>query len=146
MQTGFLWHGNIEHDDIGHVLLRQLHRDATVGRFGHHFDTGVGIEHVAQPFADERVIVGVNKFKVDIEPEPKAFPIDPQLQVDQVASLKKFKANRDMALVKAKLDDVTAAARGTQNLLYPMKEALRANATLGEVSDALREVFGVYQP
>jgi len=95
---------------------------------------------------DERVIVGVNKFKVDVEPEPKAFPIDPQLQVDQVASLKQFKANRDMALVKAKLDDVTAAARGTQNLLYPMKEALRANATLGEVSDALREVFGVYQP
>jgi methylmalonyl-CoA mutase N-terminal domain/subunit len=95
---------------------------------------------------DERVIVGVNKFKVDTEPEPKAFPIDPQLQVDQVASLKKFKAERDTALVTAKLADVTAAARGTQNLLYPMKEALRANATLGEVSDALREVFGVYQP
>jgi methylmalonyl-CoA mutase N-terminal domain/subunit len=95
---------------------------------------------------DERVIVGVNKFKVDVEPEPKAFPIDPRLQVDQVASLKNFKANRDTALVKAKLDDVTAAARGTQNLLYPMKEALRANATLGEVSDALREVFGTYQP
>ena len=95
---------------------------------------------------DERVIVGVNKFKVDVEPEPKAFPIDPQLQVNQVASLKQFKANRDMALVQAKLDEVTAAARGTQNLLYPMKEALRANATLGEVSDALRAVFGVYQP
>jgi methylmalonyl-CoA mutase N-terminal domain/subunit len=44
------------------------------------------------------------------------------------------------------LADVTAAARGSQNLLYPMKEALRANATLGEVSDALREVFGIYQP
>ena len=95
---------------------------------------------------DERVIVGVNKFKVDVEPEPKAFPIDPKLQVEQVASLKKFKADRDMNLVKAKLADVTDAARGTQNLLYPMKEALRANATLGEVSDALREVFGTYQP
>ncbi|MBM3730273.1 MAG: methylmalonyl-CoA mutase [Actinobacteria bacterium] len=95
---------------------------------------------------DERVIVGVNRFKVDVEPEPKAFPIDPLLQVDQVASLKKFKADRDAALVGAKLDDVTAAARGTQNLLYPMKEALRAHATLGEVSDALRTVFGVYQP
>ena len=43
-------------------------------------------------------------------------------------------------------DEVTAAARGTQNLLYPMKEALRAGATLGEVADVLREVFGVYQP
>jgi methylmalonyl-CoA mutase, N-terminal domain len=39
---------------------------------------------------------------------------------------------------------VRAAARGTDNLLYPMKESLRAGATLGEVSDALRDVFGVY--
>ena len=46
----------------------------------------------------------------------------------------------------ARLDDVRAAARGTQNLLPPMREALRARATLGEVSDALRDVFGVYQP
>ena len=43
-------------------------------------------------------------------------------------------------------EDLKAAARGTQNVLYPMKEALRAHATLGEVSDALREVFGVYRP
>ena len=57
-----------------------------------------------------------------------------------------FKADRDDALVAARLQDVGDAARGTQNLLYPMKEALRANATLGEVSDALREVFGVYRP
>ena len=57
-----------------------------------------------------------------------------------------YKANRDHELVKARLQDVADAARGTQNLLYPMKEALRADATLGEVSDALREVFGVYQP
>ena len=48
--------------------------------------------------------------------------------------------------MQARLDDVRAAARGTQNLLDPMKEALRANATLGEVSDALRDVFGVYRP
>ena len=46
----------------------------------------------------------------------------------------------------AALADVAAAARGTQNLLYPMKEALRVMATLGEVSDVLRNEFGVYQP
>ena len=63
-----------------------------------------------------------------------------------MASLKAYKANRDQELVKARLADVAEAARGTQNLLYPMKEALRADATLGEVSDALRDVFGVYQP
>ena len=52
----------------------------------------------------------------------------------------------DQAKVQARLDDVRAAARGTQNVLPVMKEALRADATLGEVSDALRDVFGVYHP
>jgi methylmalonyl-CoA mutase N-terminal domain/subunit len=57
-----------------------------------------------------------------------------------------FKANRDMAQVSARLAEVSETARGTGNLLPPMKEALRVGATLGEVSDALREVFGTYQP
>ena len=95
---------------------------------------------------DERVIVGVNKFTVDSEPEPNVFPIDPSLAVNQIARLKKFKENRDQAKVQACLDAVRDAAKGTGNLLHPMKEALRAHASLGEVSDALREVFGTYQP
>jgi methylmalonyl-CoA mutase, N-terminal domain len=94
----------------------------------------------------ERILVGLNKFTVDSEPEPKIFPIDPALQVAQLARLKQFKADRDQAAVQARLDDVRAAARGTQNVLIPMKEALRSHATLGEVSDALRDVFGTYQP
>ena len=72
--------------------------------------------------------------------------IDPALQADQVARVTRFKANRDQAAVAARLDDVRAAARGTQNLLYPMRDALKANATLGEVSDALRDVFGIHRP
>ncbi|HLY84259.1 MAG TPA: methylmalonyl-CoA mutase family protein, partial [Acidimicrobiales bacterium] len=48
--------------------------------------------------------------------------------------------------VEAALADVAAAARGTENVLAPMKEALRRRATLGEVSDTLREVFGIHQP
>ena len=95
---------------------------------------------------DERVIVGVNKFTVDSEPEPNVFPIDPSLAVNQIARLKKFKENRDHERVQACLDAVRDAAKGTGNLLHPMKEALRAHASLGEVSDALREVFGTYQP
>ena len=95
---------------------------------------------------DERVIVGLNKFAVETEAEPKIFPIDPHLQVAQIARLKTFKADRDQAAVAARLDDIRAAARGTQNILVPMRDALRSNATLGEVSDALRDVFGVYQP
>ena len=94
----------------------------------------------------ERTIVGVNSFTVDVESDPTVFPVDPQLEVGQVTRLKAFKANRDQAAVQARLDDVRECAKGTANLLYPMKEALRAHATLGEVSDALREVFGTYQP
>jgi methylmalonyl-CoA mutase N-terminal domain/subunit len=94
----------------------------------------------------ERVIVGVNRFIEETGVEPEVFPIDPALQRQQVERLQQFKADRDQAAVAAALDDVRAAARGTQNLLPPMRVALKAHATLGEVSDALREVFGVYQP
>ncbi len=95
---------------------------------------------------DERVIVGLNKFTVDSEPPPAVFPIDPTLEGRQQERLAAYKADRDLDAVRARLDDVRAAARGTENLLYPMKESLRAGATLGEVSDALRDVFGVYHP
>jgi methylmalonyl-CoA mutase N-terminal domain/subunit len=109
------------------------------------------IEQAAYDYAksiddDERVIVGVNRFTVDDESEPEVFPIDPSLERGQRDRLAAFKADRDAALVAARLGDVADAARGSQNLLYPMKEALRARATLGEVSDALRDVLGVYQP
>jgi len=95
---------------------------------------------------DERVIVGLNRFTVDDDPEPDVFPVDPALEVGQKERLAAFKAGRDMAVVGPRLDAVTAAARTDENLLYPMKESLRVGATLGEVSDALREVFGNYQP
>ena len=95
---------------------------------------------------DERVIVGLNRFTVDGEPEPDVFPIDPSLETSQRERLAAFKENRDMTQVSARLAEVSETARGTGNLLPPMKEALRVGATLGEVSDALREVFGTYQP
>jgi methylmalonyl-CoA mutase N-terminal domain/subunit len=95
---------------------------------------------------DERVIVGLNRFTVDGEPEPDVFPIDPSLETAQRERLAAFKADRDLTLVSARLAEVSETARGTGNLLPPMKEALRAGATLGEVSDALRAVFGTYQP
>ena len=95
---------------------------------------------------DERVIVGLNRFTIDNEPEPDVFPIDPALEPTQKARLAAFKAARDQSAVRAGLEAVSAAARGTDNVLYPMKDALLAGATLGEVSDALRDVFGTYQP
>jgi methylmalonyl-CoA mutase N-terminal domain/subunit len=96
--------------------------------------------------ADEKIVVGVNKF-VDEELEPtEVFPIDAELQRSQVARVKRVRAERDQAAVDAALADVEAAARGTQNLLVPMKTALARMATLGEVSDVLRGVFGEFHP
>jgi methylmalonyl-CoA mutase N-terminal domain/subunit len=93
-----------------------------------------------------RVLVGVNKFTVDNEPASKITPANPMLEKEQVARLTQYKSGRDMAVVAACLNDLRAAAKSTDNVLIPMKAALRANATLGEVSDALRDVFGVYRP
>ncbi|MCK4177413.1 acyl-CoA mutase large subunit family protein, partial [Aciditerrimonas ferrireducens] len=94
----------------------------------------------------EKVVVGVNRFVEDQAEPAEVFPIDPALQEAQVARTRRVRAERDQAAVDAALADVAAAARGTQNLLVPMREALRRMATLGEVSDVLREAFGVYQP
>ncbi|HZD67237.1 MAG TPA: methylmalonyl-CoA mutase family protein [Acidimicrobiales bacterium] len=109
------------------------------------------IEKAAYAYAkavddEEKVIVGVNRF-VEDAPEPaEVFPVDPALQAAQQDRVREVRASRDQAGVEAALADVAAAARGTQNLLVPMKEALRRRATLGEVSDVLREAFGTYQP
>jgi methylmalonyl-CoA mutase N-terminal domain/subunit len=96
----------------------------------------------------EKVIVGVNKYVEDEAEEPEVFPIDPAFQQAQAERVRTLKAGerRDNDEVAARLADVRDAARGTQNLLHPMRAALAAKATLGEVSDALREEFGVYQP
>ncbi|MEP6660789.1 MAG: methylmalonyl-CoA mutase family protein [Acidimicrobiales bacterium] len=94
----------------------------------------------------ERVIVGLNKFTEHDGREPDLFPANPTLQAGQIERVRRFKADREADAVRAALNDVAAAARGTQNVLVPMREALRCRATLGEVSDALREVFGVYHP
>ncbi|HLG91959.1 MAG TPA: methylmalonyl-CoA mutase family protein [Acidimicrobiales bacterium] len=109
------------------------------------------IEQAAYAYAKavddkEKIVVGVNEY-VDDSPEPQeVFPIDPELQRRQAERVARVKAERDQAAVRAALERVAAAARGTQNLLVPMKEALRARATLGEVSDSLRAEFGIYQP
>ncbi len=94
----------------------------------------------------ERVVVGVNRF-VDAEERPIALQrISESDTARQVERLRALRASRDQAVVDAALATVVDTATGTGNLLPPMKEALRARATLGEVSDALRAVFGEYRP
>jgi methylmalonyl-CoA mutase, N-terminal domain len=96
--------------------------------------------------AGDKVIVGVNRF-VDAEAATtEVFPIDPELQRQQIERVRRTRAERDQAGVDAALADLEAASQGTQNLLVPMKEALVRRATLGEVSDVLRRTFGTYQP
>ena len=94
----------------------------------------------------ERTVVGVNRFTLDQEERYEPLRVDPTIEADQRARLEALRADRDDAAVKAALGRLQDAARGTDNLLYPMKEALAARATGGEVAHALREVWGVYQP
>jgi len=93
----------------------------------------------------ESVIVGVNRFVDDAGETVPALSVDPAAEQQQVDAVRRLRAGRDQTAVTAALSRVRAAAGGNANLLYPMKQALVAAATLGEVSDVLREVFGVYR-
>jgi methylmalonyl-CoA mutase N-terminal domain/subunit len=94
----------------------------------------------------ERPVVGVNRYEEQEEALPELQRIDEAEVAGQIERVRAVRAARDQAAVQAALASVTDTARGSGNLLYPMKEALRSGATLGEVSDALREVFGEYRP
>ena len=94
----------------------------------------------------ERTVVGVNRFTLDEEEPYEPLRVDPQIEVDQCSRLAALRAERDNQAVERALEAVREAARGTDNVLYPMKEALRLRATGGEVSHALRDVWGLYVP
>jgi methylmalonyl-CoA mutase, N-terminal domain len=96
--------------------------------------------------AGERVVVGVNRFHLDEEEPYEPLRLDATIEVKQARKLAALRAGRDQAGVEAALDDIRAAARGTGNVLYPLKEALKFRATVGEVCNALRDVWGVYRP
>ncbi len=108
------------------------------------------IEAAAYEFArsverGDKVVVGVNQFVESETTKADVFPIDVAQQQAQIERVRHLKEHRDQEGVRAALADVAAAARGTQNVLYPMKTALSCMATLGEVADVLREEFGVYR-
>jgi methylmalonyl-CoA mutase N-terminal domain/subunit len=94
--------------------------------------------------AGERVVVGVNKFTIDTDEPYEPLRVNPAIEAEQRARLKKLRAERGD--ISALLEAVREAARGSENVLYPMKEALKARATVGEVSTALRDVWGEYVP
>jgi methylmalonyl-CoA mutase N-terminal domain/subunit len=94
----------------------------------------------------ERTIVGLNAFRLDSEEPYEPLRVDPQIERDQVARLAALRADRDNTAVTDALRSLQDAAAGSENVLYPMKEALRLRATGGEVAHALRDVWGTYVP
>ncbi len=96
--------------------------------------------------AGQRIVVGVNRYQLDEDPQPDLQAIDQRIQQDQIERTEAVKHARDQAGVDAALTEVRAAARGRDNLLPPMREALVRRATLQEVCDVLRGEFGGYVP
>ena len=94
----------------------------------------------------ERVVVGVNRFTVEAEEHYEPLRVDPAIGEQQAQRLTTLRANRSNSEVEAALADISRAAESGENVLYPMKRALAAYATVGEVSDALRAVWGQYVP
>jgi methylmalonyl-CoA mutase N-terminal domain/subunit len=93
-----------------------------------------------------RVVVGVNKFDDDRPVPAPPFKHDPAVETARAEFLAEWRASRDRMACDAALLKLDAAARGSANLMPPILAAVSAHATLGEVSDALRAVFGVYRP
>ncbi len=92
----------------------------------------------------EKIVVGVNKFRLGEEHPPSTFRVDPELERLQIERLRQLRASRG-AGVNAKLDDLERAARGAENLMPKILAACEAMATVGEISDRLRKVFGEYR-
>jgi methylmalonyl-CoA mutase N-terminal domain/subunit len=94
----------------------------------------------------QRTVVGLNRFTVDVEDPYEPLRVDPAIEAKQCERLARLRTTRDNDEVKRQLDAMRQAADGTESVLLPMKAALAAHATVGEVCDALRDVWGAYRP
>ena len=92
----------------------------------------------------ERVIVGVNRFTEGEEEPIELHRIDPNAEKRQLERTARVRAERNADDAQRAVEAVRETARGEGNLLVPMRDALRARATVGEISNALREEFGTY--
>ena len=93
----------------------------------------------------ERIIVGLNRFQTHEDKLTGLLKVDPEVGAKQVARLQELKSTRDNAAVQQALAELKTAAAGTDNLMPPILKAVKALATLGEVCDTLRAVFGEYE-
>jgi methylmalonyl-CoA mutase, N-terminal domain len=93
----------------------------------------------------KRYMVNVNVYEPQDEQEMEIHRIDPEISERQLERLRELKERRDNALVEKRLDELKEAARGEENTMYPILEAVRAYATVQEICDAMKEVFGDYR-
>ena len=104
------------------------------------YDVSKGID------SGERIVVGVNRYQSAQEERYDPLRVDPSIEQDQRERLRVLREKRDNDAVQRALADLRKAAEGSDNVLYPMREALKELATVGEVCGALREVWGIYRP
>lgn len=95
--------------------------------------------------AGEQVVVGVNKFTTEEKPGVKIFEIDKAAEKKQIERLRRLKRERDNEAVRRVLDKVRQVAQSDENVMPALIEAVKAYATVGEISDAFRDVFGEYK-
>jgi methylmalonyl-CoA mutase N-terminal domain/subunit len=112
--------------------------------FTQHEIEEAAFQHERQVAAGEKVVVGVNRFAEGDEEAIELHSLDPEAERRQIARTGRVRSDRDEPSADAALAAVGEAARGGQNLLYPMREALAARCTVGEICKALRDVFGTY--
>jgi methylmalonyl-CoA mutase N-terminal domain/subunit len=93
----------------------------------------------------ERITVGVNQFTVEEPPPSNLLRVNPEVEKVQKQKIDKIKRERDSSLAEKSLQNLKKAAEGTDNLIAPVLEAVKAYATLGEIADVLRDVFGEYR-
>ena len=89
--------------------------------------------------------MGVNRYLDDEQATPPLQRIDPRMEREQVARLQRLRSERDARIWAAALDRLGEAAAGTENLVPPIIDAVKAYATVGEICTALKDVFGEYE-
>jgi len=92
------------------------------------------------------IVVGVNAYEEEGIEVPDLLRVDPESEREQVSRLAEFKANRDLPLVEQRLEELRGVARGSENLLPSIRQALKDRCSLGEVCGAMQDVFGKYAP
>ncbi|HHY66762.1 MAG TPA: methylmalonyl-CoA mutase family protein [Alicyclobacillus sp.] len=123
--------GAVQAVEMGY--MQQEIRDAA-------YETQMAIEN------GDEIVVGVNAFRIEDEPEPELLRVDPQLGERRREELAKLRSGRNASAVEHALNRLREAAMGTDNLMPPILDAVRAYATLGEICGVLRDVFGEYRP